>query len=224
MIKQGIYKYLTAAILTIVLSTGVYFSMFMKSIDIIPGSNAGSSIKNQDQLPEDTTEGQDRNENRSTDENQDTGKNTPGQQEQPVLPTFGAPDFELAGLDGETIKLSSYKGKAVLISFWRLGISESEKQLAELQKLQESIGKTGELVILAVNFGQRSEGIDSFIKSNKFEFKVLLDTDQKVSKSYNINTLPTTFLVDTNGVISEVWTTAADSQEILDKIQNMEKE
>ena len=58
--------------------------------------------------------------------------------------------------------------------------------------------------MLAVNDQEDVATVNSFIKANNFTFPVLLDTQSRVLDTYNFRALPTTLIIDRNGVIQHV--------------------
>jgi peroxiredoxin len=72
-----------------------------------------------------------------------------------------------------------------------------------LQGVFEEQPETG-LVVLAVDIGEPFSTVDNFIKNTNFSFPVLLDTNQEIALEYNIRVIPTTFLIDEDGIIREI--------------------
>lgn len=57
------------------------------------------------------------------------------------------------------------------------------------------------IAILAVNFGERPQSVETFADDLSLTFPVVLDADKKISKIYGIYGLPTTFFIDKEGII-----------------------
>ncbi len=112
-----------------------------------------------------------------------------------------APDFELATLDGRRVKLSDYRGKAVLLNFWATWCPPCKIEMPWFVDLQKQYGKDG-LVVLGVAMDDTEPPkIAEFAHEMGVNYQVLLGTDQ-VSDDYgNVQYLPTTFYLDRNGVI-----------------------
>ena len=73
------------------------------------------------------------------------------------------------------------------------------------------------LTILAVDIGESLSTVKEFLDSNMLSFPVLLDTKQDVALKYNIRALPTTFLIDKDGVIQGIKFGAFSSKEDIEK-------
>lgn len=114
-----------------------------------------------------------------------------------------APDFELKTLSGETVKLSSLKGKRVMLNFWATWCPPCKAEMPEMEKFSKQADK--DLVILAVNIDPQND-VKGFVNKNGITFSVLLDVNDNVNKTYQILSIPTTYFIDSNGVIQNKYT------------------
>ncbi|MGA3053899.1 MAG: TlpA disulfide reductase family protein [Candidatus Korobacteraceae bacterium] len=112
-----------------------------------------------------------------------------------------APDFDLPTLDGRRVKLSDFRGKAVLLNFWATWCPPCKIEMPWFVELQKQYGKDG-LVVLGVAMDDTDPAkIAEFAHDMDVNYQVLLGTD-KVSDDYgDVQYLPTTFYIDRNGVI-----------------------
>lgn len=112
-----------------------------------------------------------------------------------------APDFELQALDGSTVKLSDLKGKRVFINFWASWCPPCRDEMPEIEEFSK---ENKDVIVLAINLRntERSDEIvQKYIQEGNYTFKVLLDKKGKVGNQYKVLTLPTSFFVNTDGVI-----------------------
>jgi peroxiredoxin len=118
---------------------------------------------------------------------------------------FMAPDFTLPTLEGESITLSDLNGSAILINIWASWCPPCRAEMPAMQSIYEKYHDDG-FIILAVNATNQDSlpSVNQFIQSNQLTFPVLLDTDGKVSTSYQLLSLPTSLFVDKNGIVQEV--------------------
>ena len=72
-----------------------------------------------------------------------------------------APDFEVKLLTGETVKLSDYRGKVVLLNFWATWCSPCRREMPDFQKLHDELGE--DFVLLAVDKGETEENVQKFV-------------------------------------------------------------
>ena len=112
-----------------------------------------------------------------------------------------APDFELPTLDGRKVKLSDYRGKAVLLNFWATWCPPCKVEMPWFVDLQKQYGNDG-LVVLGVAMDDTTpQKIAAFASEMGVNYPVLLGTDQ-VSDDYgNVQYLPTTFYIGRDGRI-----------------------
>jgi peroxiredoxin len=113
---------------------------------------------------------------------------------------IAATDFKLKDLDGKEVSLSDFKGKKVFLNFWASWCPPCKEEMPDIEKLYEET-KDSDLVILAVNLGETKNTTKSFIDNNKYNFQVLLDSDQSVANQYNITKIPTSYFIDKEGNI-----------------------
>lgn len=109
-------------------------------------------------------------------------------------------DFKLKDLNGKELSLSDLKGKKVFLNFWATWCPPCRSEMPEIEKLYQET-KDSNLVIVAVEIGEPLDTVKSFIDSNKYNFKVLLDSDQNVASKYNIASIPTSYFIDEDGNI-----------------------
>lgn len=114
-----------------------------------------------------------------------------------------APDFELTTLEGETVKLSDFRGEKVMLNFWATWCPPCRAEIPDMQKYHEK----HDGVILAVNLTETEKSpsnVDSFVEEYGVTFKVLSDKETVVANMYNASALPTSYLIDSNGKIHNI--------------------
>jgi thiol-disulfide isomerase/thioredoxin len=113
-----------------------------------------------------------------------------------------APDITVTTLDGAPLALTDLRGKAVVLNFWATWCPPCQAEMPELQAAHQAYAPGG-LVVLAVNQGEDAATVSAFLQERGLDFPVALDTQSEASMSYLVNSLPTTFFIDRNGVIRE---------------------
>lgn len=113
-----------------------------------------------------------------------------------------APDFQLQSLDGQTVSLSGFQGQPVLINFWQTTCVYCRDEMPFLQQVYEEWSARG-LVVLTIDIAESSSTVTQFMQSNHLSLLVLLDSRAKVAQEYGIGPIPTTFLIDSDGIIRE---------------------
>jgi Peroxiredoxin len=116
-----------------------------------------------------------------------------------------APDITLNDLNGQTVKLSDYRGKVVILNFWASWCPPCKSEMSDLDGAAREFSKGNNAVLLAVNLtdGSRetSATASKYITDNKFSMTVLLDTKSNAANAYNITSIPTTYIIDKQGII-----------------------
>ncbi|MCB2296505.1 TlpA disulfide reductase family protein [Clostridium tagluense] len=109
-------------------------------------------------------------------------------------------NFNLKDLNGKDVSLNDFKGKKVFLNFWASWCPPCKAEMPDIEKLYQQT-KDSDLVILSVNIGEDKATAKSFIDNNKYNFTVLVDSNQNVAAQYNISALPTSFFIDKEGNI-----------------------
>lgn len=116
-----------------------------------------------------------------------------------------APDFQATTLDGQTVSLSSLRGRPVLLNFWAVGCSPCRYEMPFIQAVFESqVWSEKGLVILAVNVGERPALVAEFVASQGFSFPVMVDTSGEITSQYRLRGYPTSFFIGEDGVIKAI--------------------
>lgn len=111
-----------------------------------------------------------------------------------------APDFTLKSLQGNNLRLEEYRGQVVLINFWASWCGPCRQEMPLLDRLHQRYQETG-FAVLGVNVEGKIKPAQELVDKTKVTFPVLIDADQKVSELYNLEAMPSTVVVDRNGVV-----------------------
>jgi peroxiredoxin len=121
----------------------------------------------------------------------------------PTVATIGqpAPEFTLTDLDGNSVSLTDFAGKPVLINFWNTGCPPCRNEMPFLQEVYDENKGTTDLVLLTINIGESADTVKDFFQDNHLSLPVLLDTDAAVTQRYGMPGIPTTFFIDKDGIL-----------------------
>ena len=125
-----------------------------------------------------------------------------------------APDFELVDMNGETHQLSEYKGQGVFLNFWGTWCKPCEREFPIIDKYYQEYQDEG-IQVLAVNIAESDFAVQNFIDRKNLTFPVVIDKNKSVMSTYNINPLPTTFLINPEGEIEKIITGEMSDEDIL---------
>ncbi|MGA2905548.1 MAG: TlpA disulfide reductase family protein [Candidatus Korobacteraceae bacterium] len=130
-----------------------------------------------------------------------------------------APDFTLLSLDGSQVKLSDFRGKAVLLNFWATWCPPCKIEMPWFEDLQKQYAKDG-LVVLGVAMDDSEPAtIAKFASELGVNYPVLLGTDQ-VSDDYgDVQYLPTTFYIGRDGTIVDKMIGLLDRKDVEEAVK-----
>lgn len=117
-------------------------------------------------------------------------------------PPRKAPVFQLQDMDESLFSLEQYRGKVVMLNFWATWCPPCRREMPSMERLSKMF-TNDQLVVLAVNQGEAPDHVFAFLGQLETDptFPILFDQDSQVALSYKVKGLPTTYLVDKQGMI-----------------------
>ncbi|CAM3905411.1 peroxiredoxin family protein [Mesobacillus thioparans] len=140
-----------------------------------------------------------------SEESVETTEDIPGAKLSSLKEGAEAPELELKTLEGETIKLSDYRGKRVILNFWATWCPPCKAEMPHMQNFYEDYHDQG-VEILAVNLTSMDKGVDEvqkFVDEYGLTFTIPLDEEGTAGTTYQAFTIPTSYILDENGVITK---------------------
>ena len=117
---------------------------------------------------------------------------------------FEAPDFELPLLDGVTlVSPQDYTGRPLFLNFWASWCAPCVRELPALEAfVADYSGVENGPALLTINLGETAAEISSFLEEiGVRNLPVAMDINQVVKRDYGVQNLPTTFLIDADGMV-----------------------
>lgn len=114
-----------------------------------------------------------------------------------------APDFTLKSLQGPNLRLEEYRGQVVLINFWASWCGPCRQEMPILDRLHQRYEDTG-FAVLGVNVEGEVKPAKEIVDKTNVTFPVLIDEGQVVSELYDLEAMPSTVVVDRDGVVRYV--------------------
>jgi len=111
-----------------------------------------------------------------------------------------AVEFSLPAVSGENVTLQSLRGKVVLLNFWATWCGPCRQELPELARVQEKFRQRG-LTVVAVTVDNEVENVRAFLKKYDIKLQALWDKKKKVADAYLVEKMPSSYLIDRNGVV-----------------------
>jgi len=114
-----------------------------------------------------------------------------------------APEFNLLGLDGDYTSLNSFMGEPVLLYFWATWCESCRTEMSYFQQIYDEWTDKG-LVLLTINVGESLAIAEDFAEETGITMPVLVDHSMVTHKRYQITGMPTTYLIDKDGIIKDI--------------------
>jgi peroxiredoxin len=136
-----------------------------------------------------------------------------------------APDFSLPSNSGKAMKLSEQRGNVVMLNFWASWCGPCRQEMPLLDAMSQRYSAAG-FVLLGIDVEEDNTDAKKIIKDLKISYPVLFDTENKVSKLYSVETMPTTVMVDKKGQIRYInrGYKPGDENKYRDQIRELMKE
>lgn len=111
-----------------------------------------------------------------------------------------APSFSVPAMSGGSAGLSSYRGRIVVMNLWASWCPPCRAEMPDLQRLYQAY-RSKNLVVLGVDQGESAQRVSAFAGSLAIHYPILLDEQQQYGRVYAALGLPTTVIIDRNGVV-----------------------
>jgi len=113
------------------------------------------------------------------------------------------PDFKVLDIEGNTVKLSDFFGRPIILNFWATWCPPCKAELPDFNTAAAAHGD--EVVFLMVNLtdGVRDtvNTVKEFVAANEYTFPVYFDTEYSAANAYRVSSIPTTYFINAEGAI-----------------------
>lgn len=131
-----------------------------------------------------------------------------------------APDFVLTDLEGNKHQLSDYEGQGVLLNFWGTWCPPCKKEMPALNEAYNKYKDKG-IQVISINIAQSNFEVQNFVDNYKLDFPMTIDKTKSVMRTYNVDQLPATFLIDKNGEITKILTYGITESEFVAHMESI---
>jgi len=115
-----------------------------------------------------------------------------------------APQFVLRDINGNTVRLSAYRGKVVLINFWATWCPPCRAEMPDLVRLQREHARQG-LQVIGITYPPETKiRVRRFASSLKVNYPIILGTRQLKARFSSEETLPLTVIIDRDGKVNNI--------------------
>jgi peroxiredoxin len=111
-----------------------------------------------------------------------------------------APAFTLQSVDGKTVTLAQFKGDVVMINFWASWCGPCRQEMPLLDDIYKQYKDMG-FVLIGVNVEPDAHNANAWLAKTPVSYPILSDPKSAVSQLYQVQAMPTTVIIDRQGVV-----------------------
>ena len=123
--------------------------------------------------------------------------------------TGKAIDFEIETFDGETVKLSDFEGKVVVLNFWASWCPPCRWEMPFFERMSQEYADQ-DVVFLGVAISDTLENVRAFAEGVGVTYPNGLDETGEIARDYSVVSLPTTFFIGKDGNVERRLSSAAN--------------
>ncbi len=125
-----------------------------------------------------------------------------GEEQAPQEPMI-APDFSVLNEAGETVKLSDYFGKPIVLNFWASWCPPCKAEMPYFNNVHNEMSDKVQFLMVDLVDGQREtvEKGKAFMADNNYSLPTFFDTTQEAAFKYGIRSIPTTLFINSDGTV-----------------------
>jgi peroxiredoxin len=132
----------------------------------------------------------------------------------PIIPpatvNYPAPNLELVDLQGRQVSIEDYRGQVILVNNWATWCPPCRTEMPELQAYFTVHAAEG-FVVVAIESGEPADQVATFVQEFGMTFPVWLDPQSKAQEIFNNWDLPSTYIIDRQGIVRLSWTGGINS-------------
>lgn len=116
-----------------------------------------------------------------------------------------APSFEMPDVDGTVHHVGEAREKPLLLNFWASWCIPCQVEAPDLKELYDEYSDRFDLYGVNVTSLDTRKNAMAMVEEYDFRFPILLDEDGAIADSYQVLSIPTSFLIDRDGTIVEIF-------------------
>lgn len=133
----------------------------------------------------------------------------------PRMVEYPAPALFLHDINGNPVSLESLVGQVVLINNWATWCPPCRAEMPTLEAYYQTYKEKG-FILVAIDSGEPADIVLDFVENYSLTFPIWLDPGAKALRTFRNNSLPSSYIIDREGIIRLAWT-GAISRDMLEK-------
>ena len=113
-----------------------------------------------------------------------------------------APDFKVLDERGQSVSLSDYQGKPVIVNFWATWCPPCRSEMPAFDNAYKEYKRKIRFMMVNLTTWEETQSVSTvkdFLLDNGYDFPAYFDTKGDAVKKYDVGSIPTTLFVDKNG-------------------------
>ena len=129
---------------------------------------------------------------------------------------FTAPDFTVYDREGNTVRLSDFRGKPVVLNFWASWCGPCKKEMPDFEEIYKEYGEEIHFVMVNLTDGAQEtmKTATTFLDSSGYTFPVYYDKDTDAAYTYQVYGIPVTYFINAEGHLIAQGSSALDAETI----------
>lgn len=132
-----------------------------------------------------------------------------------------APFWDLPDLNGNRVLLSDYADKPLVLTFWTTWNELATDQFAILDEIYSKDEYADIFNIVAIASQESKGKVFNFISRGGYGLPALLDESGAVGEEYGLRQTPTSYFIDNDGLIKEVFVGVLDEKSLVEKVEKI---
>lgn len=129
---------------------------------------------------------------------------------------FTAPDFTVYDREGNTVRLSDFRGKPVVLNFWASWCGPCKKEMPDFEEIYREYGENIHFVMVNLTDGAQEtmNSATTFLDNTGYTFPVYYDKDTDAAYTYHVYGIPVTYFINSEGHLIAQGSSALDAETI----------